>query len=61
MFGLSKLFQALRRFTKAVDASADLWEAANAELKQRLAIDDSGIELPCDAKRNGHKRLAKEV
>lgn len=37
---LRELFGALRRFTKAVNESASLFESANDSLRDRLAVDD---------------------
>jgi len=39
MFGLSALFNALARLTRSVNASADLFDAANNRMASLLSID----------------------
>jgi hypothetical protein len=47
MFGLSNLFSAIKRLTVSINQTADLWDAANEQLRQRLAVDPAvGAEVP---------------
>jgi hypothetical protein len=55
MFGsLGNLFAAMKRLASAVNHSAELFEAANGSLEERLAIDKS--EDRADTESNGRSR-----
>jgi hypothetical protein len=44
MFSLTKFFEAFRRLTNSVHKTADLFDAANGILEQRLGIDAETID-----------------
>lgn len=60
MFGISNLFNALRRLTVAVTHSAELVEAANDQLEGRLVVApevDEPLSLPApEVEENGRRR-----
>lgn len=68
MFGLSKLFEALKRLTSSINRTADLWDSANEQLEERLAIVDAeevqALPAPKQsggtaATRNGRKLVSR--
>lgn len=62
MFGLTDFFAALKRLTRAVNHSAELFEGANGQLEARLGIDESIDEadaIPDAVADNGRKRLTR--
>lgn len=63
MFGLTGLFAALSRLTRSVNASADLFDAANQRMASLLSIDGDApaLEHRDDAeapRRNGRTKQA---
>ena len=66
MFGFSKLWAAVSRLAASVHTTADLWDAANERLRERLNLTDgpetkpASSELTCQERTPENGKVAAE-